>query len=58
MWPVGLIGMYGVSSPIIDPVRGTVKGFFDGWIGGRRFPVDMAGFAISVQLLFKVCLIT
>jgi hypothetical protein len=41
MWPVGLITKYGVSSPIVR--NGTISGFYDGWIGGRKFPVDMAG---------------
>jgi len=30
-----------------------VVGFFDSWPAKRKFPVDMAGFAINVQLLFK-----
>ncbi|XP_025405622.1 galactosylgalactosylxylosylprotein 3-beta-glucuronosyltransferase S-like [Sipha flava] len=51
MFPVGLIGEYGVSSPIIN--NGKVIGFFDSWPAKRKFPVDMAGFAINVQLLFK-----
>lgn len=28
-------------------------GFFDSWPAKRKFPVDMAGFAVNVQLLFK-----
>jgi hypothetical protein len=54
MWPVGLIGIYGVSSPVIDPLSGYVIEFFDGWIGDRTYPVDMASFAVSVQLLIQV----
>jgi hypothetical protein len=45
MWPVGLITKYGVSSPIVR--NGTISGFYDGWIGGRKFPVDMAGKVLS-----------
>lgn len=45
MWPVGLITKYGVSSPIVR--NGTISGFYDGWIGGRKFPVDMAGKDLS-----------
>lgn len=41
MFPVGLIGRYGVSSPIVK--NGTLSGYYDGWIGGRKFAVDMAG---------------
>ncbi|CAO1401314.1 unnamed protein product [Diamesa hyperborea] len=49
MWPVGLITKYGVSSPIVK--NGMLSGFYDGWIGGRKFPIDMAGFAVNVQFL-------
>lgn len=51
MWPVGLIGKYGVSSPIIK--NNTLTGFYDGWIGGRKYAVDMAGFCINVQFLLS-----
>ncbi|CAG9782031.1 unnamed protein product [Diatraea saccharalis] len=49
MFPVGLIGGYGVSSPIIKD--GKVAGFFDSWPGSRTFPVDMAGFAVNIEYL-------
>lgn len=51
MWPVGLITKYGVSSPIVR--NGSISGFYDGWIGGRKFPVDMAGFAVNVNFLLS-----
>ncbi|XP_039434794.1 galactosylgalactosylxylosylprotein 3-beta-glucuronosyltransferase P isoform X1 [Culex pipiens pallens] len=51
MWPVGLISKYGVSSPIV--ANGTISGFYDGWIGGRKYPIDMAGFAVSVKFLLS-----
>lgn len=51
MWPVGLITKLGVSSPIVK--NGLFSGFYDGWIAGRKFPVDMAGFAVSVQFLLQ-----
>lgn len=35
-------------------VNGTFVGFYDGWVAGRKFPVDMAGFAVSVQFLLQV----
>ncbi|XP_055307498.1 galactosylgalactosylxylosylprotein 3-beta-glucuronosyltransferase P [Sitodiplosis mosellana] len=47
MWPVGLVTKYGLSSPIVR--NGTIFGFYDGWIGGRKYPVDMAGFAVNVK---------
>lgn len=39
MWPVGLITKFGVSTPIVK--NGTISGFYDGWIGGRKFPVSV-----------------
>ena len=53
MFPVGLVTRFGLSSPVVDD-RGVVVDFFDGWVANRKFPVDMAGFAISVQLLLQV----
>ena len=53
MWPVGLVTKVGLSSPVVDE-HGTVVDFFDGWFASRKFPVDMAGFAINVQLLLEV----
>lgn len=52
MWPVGLVTDLGVSSPIVK--NGRVVGFYDGWNGRRKFPVDMAGFAINLQLFLDV----
>lgn len=52
MWPVGLVTDLGVSSPIVK--NGRVVGFYDGWNGQRKFPVDMAGFAINLQLFLDV----
>ncbi|XP_072931217.1 galactosylgalactosylxylosylprotein 3-beta-glucuronosyltransferase S-like [Epargyreus clarus] len=49
MFPVGLIGGYGVSSPVVK--EGKVVGFFDSWPGARTFPVDMAGFAVNLEFL-------
>jgi len=50
MWPVGLVTSLGLSSPVVNK-DGVVVDFYDGWIANRKFPVDMAGFAVSVQLL-------
>lgn len=54
MWPVGLVTKVGLSSPVLND-QGVVVDFFDGWIANRKFPVDMAGFAVSVQLVIEVC---
>ncbi|EEB10296.1 glucuronyltransferase-S, putative [Pediculus humanus corporis] len=51
MFPVGLCTKFGVSSPVVK--NGTFAGFYDGWLGGRKFPVDMAGFAINLDFLLK-----
>ncbi|XP_045124217.1 galactosylgalactosylxylosylprotein 3-beta-glucuronosyltransferase P-like isoform X1 [Portunus trituberculatus] len=51
MWPVGLISGSGVSSPVLR--NGRLVGWYDAWIGGRTFPVDMAGFAVSVEFLLQ-----
>lgn len=49
MFPVGLCTKFGLSSPILK--NGKFAGFYDGWVAGRKFPVDMAGFAVSVSFL-------
>ncbi|XP_017878611.1 galactosylgalactosylxylosylprotein 3-beta-glucuronosyltransferase P [Ceratina calcarata] len=51
MFPVGLCTKFGLSSPVIK--NGKFVGFYDGWIAGRKFPVDMAGFAVSVRFLLQ-----
>ncbi|XP_039298377.1 galactosylgalactosylxylosylprotein 3-beta-glucuronosyltransferase P isoform X2 [Nilaparvata lugens] len=51
MWPVGLCTKFGISTPVIH--NGTFFGFYDGWMAGRKFPVDMASFAVSVQFLHE-----
>ncbi|XP_075990905.1 galactosylgalactosylxylosylprotein 3-beta-glucuronosyltransferase S-like [Anticarsia gemmatalis] len=49
MFPVGLIGDFGVSTPVVK--EGKVVAFFDSWPGSRTYPVDMAGFAINIEFL-------
>ena len=51
MFPVGLVGAQGVSAPIVQ--NGRVVGFSDAWFAQRKFPVDMAGFAINLRFLRK-----
>nr|CAH0110639.1 unnamed protein product [Daphnia galeata] len=53
MWPVGLVTKFGLSSPVVNN-KGVVVDFFDGWMANRKFPVDMAGFAVSVQLILEL----
>ncbi|XP_055713051.1 galactosylgalactosylxylosylprotein 3-beta-glucuronosyltransferase S [Phlebotomus papatasi] len=49
MFPVGLIGKYAVSTPVVK--NGRVVGFFDSWPAKRQWPVDMAGFAVNLEYL-------
>lgn len=49
MFPVGLIGDYAVSTPVVN--NGKVEGFFDSWPAKRKWPVDMAGFAVSLEYM-------
>ncbi|CAG9805633.1 unnamed protein product [Chironomus riparius] len=51
MFPVGLIGDYSISSPIVK--HGKVVAFFDSWPAKRKWPVDMAGFAVNLSYLRK-----
>lgn len=51
MWPVGLITKFGVSTPIVK--NGTITGFYDGWIGGRKFPGEF----FTIKLSYKFLLI-
>jgi hypothetical protein len=47
MWPVGLVAGLNMSAPIVK--NSTIIGFMDGWEGKRKFPVDMAGFGLTVK---------
>ena len=49
LFPVGLVTKTGLSSPIVRD--GKIVGFYDGWISNRKFPVDMAGFAVNLATL-------
>lgn len=51
MFPVGLIGKAGLSAPIVR--EGKVVGFTDDWFENRKFPVDMAGFAVHTDLVLR-----
>ena len=51
MFSVGFVGDNDFSSQIIHNFQ--VIGFSDPWFAGRKFPVDMAGFAVNIELLKK-----
>jgi galactosylgalactosylxylosylprotein 3-beta-glucuronosyltransferase 3 len=52
VWPVGLVGALYVEKPVLN-ANHQVTGFNSLWRPERPFPVDMAGFAISGDLLIK-----
>lgn len=55
VWPVGLVGGLMVEKPICtcDNTTNKVIGFNAAWKPNRPFPLDMAGFAINLELLLK-----
>ena len=52
MFPVGFLSGSPVSTPIVK--NGSYAGFYVGWDGNRKFPLDMAAFAFSVEHYRKV----
>lgn len=52
VWPVGLVGGLMAEKPILDANR-KVIGFNAVWRPERPFAIDMAGFAVSIDLFFK-----
>ncbi|XP_050423004.1 galactosylgalactosylxylosylprotein 3-beta-glucuronosyltransferase I [Adelges cooleyi] len=52
VWPVGLVGGLLVEKPLTD-INGKVIGWNSAWRPERPFPVDMAGFAINLNVLRK-----
>ncbi|XP_069750300.1 galactosylgalactosylxylosylprotein 3-beta-glucuronosyltransferase 3 isoform X3 [Narcine bancroftii] len=49
VWPVGLVGGMRFEGPLVE--QDKVVGFHTGWKPNRPFPIDMAGFAVALQLL-------
>ncbi|CAG0920400.1 unnamed protein product [Notodromas monacha] len=52
VWPVALVGGLLVEKPLVG-LDGRIKGWNSVWKPERPFPVDMAGFAVNLQLLLK-----
>ena len=50
MWPVGLVGYLRYEAPVVQ--NGRVTKWFTYWKPDRPFAMDMAGFAVNVELLF------
>ncbi|CAH1104933.1 unnamed protein product [Psylliodes chrysocephalus] len=53
VWPVGLVGGFNVETPVLDPGTGKVNGYKSGWKPNRPFAIDMAGFAINLDLILE-----
>ncbi|XP_068611811.1 galactosylgalactosylxylosylprotein 3-beta-glucuronosyltransferase 3 [Brachionichthys hirsutus] len=49
VWPVGIVGGMKYERPVVE--AGKVVRFHTGWRPSRPFPMDMAGFAVSLRLL-------
>ncbi|XP_056298307.1 galactosylgalactosylxylosylprotein 3-beta-glucuronosyltransferase 3 isoform X2 [Pseudoliparis swirei] len=49
VWPVGLVGGMKYERPVVE--GGKVVRFHTGWRPSRPFPMDMAGFALSLKLV-------
>lgn len=53
VWPVGFVGGLLVERPLIDGDKDRVTAFNSMWESKRPFPLDMAGFAMSLRLLMS-----
>ncbi|XP_067134720.1 galactosylgalactosylxylosylprotein 3-beta-glucuronosyltransferase I-like [Centruroides vittatus] len=51
VWPVGLVGGLIVEKPLVS--GGKVVGWNTLWKKERPFPVDMAGFAVNLELILR-----
>jgi len=52
VWPVGLVGGLKFEGPMSCTER-NVGSWYTAWKSDRPFPLDMAGFAIHLSLVFK-----
>jgi galactosylgalactosylxylosylprotein 3-beta-glucuronosyltransferase 3 len=51
VWPVGLVGGLNVEKPLVED--GLVVGWNTQWQPKRQYPIDMAGFAMNLDLVLK-----
>ncbi|KAG7463041.1 hypothetical protein MATL_G00191130 [Megalops atlanticus] len=49
VWPVGLVGGRRYERPLVE--KGRVVGWYTGWRADRPFAIDMAGFAVNLQVV-------
>ena len=51
VWPVAFVGELLYERPVCK--NGKVTSWFVAWGGKRPFPIDMAGFAVNLNLLLS-----
>ncbi len=52
-WPVGIVGGSSWEGCLTDPKNpNNITGFWAGYKPNRRFPIDMAAFAVNLDLFF------
>lgn len=51
VWPVGLVGGRRYERPLVE--KGKVVGWYTGWRADRPFAIDMAGFAVNLQVVLS-----
>ncbi|OCT80580.1 galactosylgalactosylxylosylprotein 3-beta-glucuronosyltransferase 2 isoform X2 [Xenopus laevis] len=51
VWPVGLVGGRRYERPVVE--NGKVVSWYTGWRADRPFAIDMAGFAVSLQVILS-----
>nr|XP_020442702.1 galactosylgalactosylxylosylprotein 3-beta-glucuronosyltransferase 2-like isoform X2 [Monopterus albus] len=49
VWPVGFVGGRTYERPLVS--GGKVVGWYTGWRPDRSFAIDMAGFAVNLQVI-------
>ena len=53
-WPVGLVGNLMYEGPVADPASGRVVDWHAAYNLNRKYPIDMAGFALSVKTVLAL----
>lgn len=53
VWPVGFVGGLLVERPVVHKTINKIESFNSMWESKRPFPIDMAGFAISLHLFMS-----
>lgn len=53
VWPVGFVGGLLVERPVVHKTENRIQSFNSMWESKRPFPIDMAGFAVSLRLFMS-----